>query len=119
MPDREKRTRELHGQAHIPDNRLTELEVEGLSCVRQVQQIGHVERALVDFRSIATSLCSIEKTIPSFSNRHSEGKWFFLLVRRCRQCRHVWASNAWKPEVWSARRGQARSRLGGGSKSQA
>jgi hypothetical protein len=35
------------------------------SCVRQVQQIGHVERALIDFRSIATSLCSIEKTIPS------------------------------------------------------
>src|SRR5467141_1063703 len=35
------------------------------SCVRQVQHIGHVERALVDFRSIATSLCSIEKIIPS------------------------------------------------------
>jgi hypothetical protein len=32
-----------------------------------------------------------------FSNRHSEGKWFFLLMRCCRQCRHIKASNAWKP----------------------
>ena len=36
-----------------------------VSCVRQVQQIGHGDRVLVYFRSRATSLCSIKLTIPS------------------------------------------------------
>jgi hypothetical protein len=32
-----------------------------------------------------------------FTNRNSEGKWFFLLMRCRRPYRHIWASKTWKP----------------------
>src|ERR1700750_1186609 len=45
-----------------------------------------------------------DRPIPSFSNRRSEGKWFFLLVGWRRQCRHVCPSNAWKArQHWTKR----------------
>jgi hypothetical protein len=37
--------------------------------VRQVQQIGHGDRVVAQVRSIATSLCSIGSTVPSFFDR--------------------------------------------------
>jgi hypothetical protein len=86
--------------------------------VGQVQQIGPWDRALV-IHVNSNIPCSIGNTIPSFSNRRSPGKWFFPQYDAAEAVGTFWVSNTWKPKVWSARRGQARSRIGGGSKSQA
>jgi hypothetical protein len=64
-------------------------------------------------------LCSERESRSSFSNRRSPGKWFFPQYDAAEAVGTFWVSNTWKPKVWSARRGQARSRIGGGSKSQA